>query len=47
MSVRLAAKFTEKTNWCLWVSHFERYAKEAKVPDSECVKELNIAIAGG
>eukprot|EP00731_Ephydatia_muelleri_P036715 Em0310g4a len=40
MSVRLPAKFTEKTDWSLWISRFERYVKEAKVPDSERVKEL-------
>ena len=40
MSVRPPAKFTEKTDWSLWISRFERYVKEAKVPDSERVKEL-------
>ena len=40
MSVRLPVKFTEKTDWSLWVSHFERYVKEAKISDSEWVKEL-------
>eukprot|EP00731_Ephydatia_muelleri_P035359 Em0116g11a len=40
MSVRPPAKFTEKTDWSLWISRFERYVKEARVPDSERVKEL-------
>ena len=40
MSVRPPAKFTEKTDWSLWISRFERYVKEVKVPDSERVKEL-------
>eukprot|EP00731_Ephydatia_muelleri_P032336 Em0023g843a len=40
MSVRPPATFTEKTDWSLWISRFERYVKEAKVPDSERVKEL-------
>ena len=40
VSVRPPAKFTEKTDWSLWISRFERYVKEAKVPDSERVKEL-------
>ena len=34
MSVRPPEKFTEKTDWSLWISRFERYVKEAKVPDS-------------
>ena len=40
MSVCPPAKFTEKTDWSLWVSRFEWYVKEAKVSDSEWVKEL-------
>ena len=40
MSVRPPAKFTERTDWGLWISRFERYVKEAKVPDLERVKEL-------
>ena len=40
MSVHPPAKFTERTDWGLWISRFERYVKEAKVPDLERVKEL-------
>ena len=39
MSIRPPAKFVVKTDWSFWISHFERYVKEAKVPDSERVKE--------
>ena len=40
MSARPPAKFSEKGDWNLWVTRFERYVQEAKVPDKEMVKEL-------
>ena len=40
MSARPRAKFSEKGDWNLWVTRFERYVQEAKVPDKEMVKEL-------
>ena len=40
MSARPPAKFSEKGDWNHWVTRFERYVQEVKVPDKVMVKEL-------
>ena len=40
LSARPPTKFSERGDWNLWVTRFERYVQEAKVPDKEKVKEL-------
>ena len=37
MSARPPVKFSEKGDWNLWVTRFERYVQEVKVPDKVVV----------
>ena len=40
MSLRPPARFTEKTDFALWIRRFERYVVEAKIPEEKRTGEL-------